>query len=113
MSASGYDSLGWRLLAASVTAGARCVVCGSADDLVAHHIVPRGFGGADVPSNLEPVCRACHPRREMIARAAVPRRIGPERNALLAAFIRAKARPRPAPQRSVSPLARMLTRPRP
>ena len=57
----------WSYLSAIVTAGACCAYCGSEDDLVAHHKVPRRYGGLDVPSNLEPVCRACHPRVEQEA----------------------------------------------
>jgi len=59
------DHLPWATLSAIVTAtGARCSSCGSRDDLVAHHKVPRRYGGLDVLSNLEPVCRSCHPRVE-------------------------------------------------
>jgi 5-methylcytosine-specific restriction endonuclease McrA len=54
-----------------VTFGASCVRCGSEEDLVAHHVMPRRLGGLDVLSNLEPVCRRCHPtvEREDAARA--------------------------------------------
>ena len=52
-----------------VTAGARCAYCGSRDDLVAHHKLPRKLGGPDSCENLEPVCRSCHPRIEQDARA--------------------------------------------
>ena len=45
----------------------RCVACGSRDDLVAHHKIPRRYGGLDVLENLEPVCRRCHPRLEQEA----------------------------------------------
>jgi HNH endonuclease len=72
---SDYRPPGWALLAASVTTGARCVRCGSPHDLVAHHKIPRRFGGQDVPSNLEPVCTRCHPRHEKAARF-VARRAG-------------------------------------
>jgi 5-methylcytosine-specific restriction endonuclease McrA len=57
----------WRLLSGMVTAGARCGYCGTRDDLVAHHRVPRRLGGPDLLSNLEPVCRRCHPRVEQAA----------------------------------------------
>jgi 5-methylcytosine-specific restriction endonuclease McrA len=50
-----------------VTVGAKCEYCGSRDDLVAHHKVPRRLGGLDLLSNLEPVCRRCHPRIEQAA----------------------------------------------
>jgi 5-methylcytosine-specific restriction endonuclease McrA len=54
----------WGTLSATVTAGAECACCGSRDDLVAHHKVPRRYGGLDQLSNLEAVCRSCHPRVE-------------------------------------------------
>jgi 5-methylcytosine-specific restriction endonuclease McrA len=59
--------LPWSALSALVTAGASCVACGSDEDLVAHHRIPRRFGGLDVLENLEPVCRSCHPRVEQDA----------------------------------------------
>jgi 5-methylcytosine-specific restriction endonuclease McrA len=63
--------LSWPVLSAMVTAGASCVACDSQEDLVAHHKVPRRYGGLDVLENLEPVCRRCHPsvEQEAIARA--------------------------------------------
>jgi hypothetical protein len=57
----------WPSLAAMVTAGASCVHCGAEEDLVAHHKLPRRYGGQDLPENLEPVCRGCHPRIEQEA----------------------------------------------
>ncbi len=59
--------LPWHVLSAMVTSGAACVACGSREDLVAHHKMPRRYGGLDVPENLEPVCRSCHPRVEQEA----------------------------------------------
>jgi 5-methylcytosine-specific restriction endonuclease McrA len=67
------DHLPWRTLSAMVTTGAACVRCGSRDDLVAHHKIPRRYGGLDVISNLEPVCRACHPGIEQGAVAHAER----------------------------------------
>jgi 5-methylcytosine-specific restriction endonuclease McrA len=63
--------LPWHVLSAAVTAGASCVACGSDEDLVAHHRIPRRYGGLDVLENLEPVCRRCHPsvEQEAIAQA--------------------------------------------
>ncbi len=63
--------LPWPLLSAMITTGASCVACGAREDLVAHHKMPRRYGGLDVLENLEPVCRSCHPRveREAIAEA--------------------------------------------
>jgi 5-methylcytosine-specific restriction endonuclease McrA len=52
-----------------VTTGASCVRCGSREDLVAHHKVPRRLGGLDLLENLEPVCRGCHPGVEQEAAA--------------------------------------------
>jgi 5-methylcytosine-specific restriction endonuclease McrA len=49
--------------------GAKCRYCGSRDDLVAHHKIPRRLGGLDVLENLEAVCRSCHPRVERKAAA--------------------------------------------
>ncbi len=62
--------LSWPVLSAMVTSGAKCVACGSREDLVAHHRMPRRYGGLDVLENLEPVCRSCHPRVEQEAVAA-------------------------------------------
>lgn len=64
-----YNSHGWRTLSAMVChPGARCVRCGSPDNLNTHHKIPRAFGGQDVLSNLEPVCDSCHPRAESVSR---------------------------------------------
>lgn len=69
-----------------VILGAECVRCGSREDLVAHHRIPRRMGGLDVLENLEPVCRSCHPsvEQEAIAEAELvwekpewPERQGP------------------------------------
>jgi 5-methylcytosine-specific restriction endonuclease McrA len=59
----------WATLSAMVTTGASCVRCGSHEDLVAHHKVPRRQGGLDLLENLEPVCRSCHPSVEREAAA--------------------------------------------
>jgi 5-methylcytosine-specific restriction endonuclease McrA len=63
--------LSWPALSALVTHGATCVYCGTDEDLVAHHKLPRRYGGLDVLENLEPVCRNCHPavEREAVERA--------------------------------------------
>jgi 5-methylcytosine-specific restriction endonuclease McrA len=63
--------LSWATLSAIVTRGAVCTYCGTSEDLVAHHKVPRRYGGLDVLENLEPVCRTCHPtvEREAVERA--------------------------------------------
>jgi 5-methylcytosine-specific restriction endonuclease McrA len=45
------------------------VRCGSREDLVAHHKIPRRLGGIDLLENLEPVCRSCHPAVEQEAAA--------------------------------------------
>jgi hypothetical protein len=46
--------LPWPVLSAMVTAGASCVACGSREDLVAHHKMPRRYGGAGVASSQAP-----------------------------------------------------------
>jgi 5-methylcytosine-specific restriction endonuclease McrA len=63
--------LSWAILSALVTRGAVCAYCGGREDLVAHHKVPRRYGGLDVLENLEPVCRSCHPsvERQAVERA--------------------------------------------
>ncbi len=88
--------LPWRVLSAMVTAGASCVACGSREDLVAHHRMPRRYGGLDVLENLEPVCRSCHPRVEQEAVAQA--RLAWERPDWPA-----PARPRRAPPRLIRP----------
>jgi 5-methylcytosine-specific restriction endonuclease McrA len=63
--------LSWATLSTLVTRGAECVYCGIREDLVAHHKIPRRYGGLDVLENLEPVCRSCHPavEQEAVAQA--------------------------------------------
>ena len=65
------DRLSWATLSALVTHGAVCVYCENREDLVAHHKIPRRYGGLNVIENLEPVCRSCHPavEQEAVARA--------------------------------------------
>ena len=65
------DHLSWTRLSALVTGGAVCAYCGSREDLVAHHKLPRRYGGLDMLENLESVCRSCHPavEREAVERA--------------------------------------------
>jgi 5-methylcytosine-specific restriction endonuclease McrA len=62
-------------MSAIVTWDASCVRCGSKTDLVAHHKLPRRFGGTNLISNLQPVCRSCHPsvEAEAVIRARVAR----------------------------------------
>ena len=40
--------LSWGILSALVIRGAACTYCGSRVDLVAHHKLPRRYGGLDV-----------------------------------------------------------------
>lgn len=40
--------------------GAKCVNCGSGDEVEFHHIVPIALGGRDIPSNVAPLCYTCH-----------------------------------------------------
>jgi HNH endonuclease len=65
--ANSRAQLSWPALSAIVTSGAKCAYCGSREDLVAHHKVPRRLGGQDLLENLEPVCRSCHPGIEQEA----------------------------------------------
>jgi 5-methylcytosine-specific restriction endonuclease McrA len=74
MQTDGYNSLAWALMAAAVTSGKRCVYCGSPHGLVAHHKLPRAYGGSDSLDNLEPVCRVCHPTVERAAKLAAVQR---------------------------------------
>lgn len=80
--------LSWARLSALVTDGTVCSYCGSRDDLVAHHKLPRRYGGPDLLENLEAVCRTCHPAVEQEAveqaklvweRPERPDRPGPQR----------------------------------
>jgi 5-methylcytosine-specific restriction endonuclease McrA len=43
--------------------GYRCQVCGSTEDLEAHHLIPVADGGAHEAGNLEVRCRAATPKR--------------------------------------------------
>jgi 5-methylcytosine-specific restriction endonuclease McrA len=105
-----YSSLAWRLLAAQVTYDASCVHCGSRHDLVAHHRIPRIYGGADVLSNLEPVCRSCHPKAEAAARA---RAVAEGRQLIGVAGRRTRIRKRRQPQPNLAALLKALTKTEP
>ena len=87
--------LSWPALSAIVTSGAACVACGCREDLVAHHKMPRRYGGLDVLENLEPVCRSCHPRVEQEAIAQA--KLVWERPEWPARPARGRARPRLIP----------------
>jgi len=50
------------LMIACVKDAGRCELCGSKQNLEAHHIIPIAFGGPDVKENLICVCRVCHAR---------------------------------------------------
>jgi 5-methylcytosine-specific restriction endonuclease McrA len=67
-----YDSE-WRRISEQVTQGAHCIVCGTVENLHAHHVLPRAFGGTDDLSNLVPVCREHHPTVERHTRTALGR----------------------------------------
>jgi len=59
-----YGSAAWRQQSAAVTAGGQCARCGRRTHLIAHHLIPRTYGGADTRENLSPLCRWCHPTVE-------------------------------------------------
>lgn len=44
-------------------AGGKCVRCGSADALLADHIVSRRNGGTHHPDNLQCLCKPCNDRK--------------------------------------------------
>lgn len=52
----------WRELKEEIKAehGAKCLLCGSQDQLDLHHIKARRCGGLDVKENLQLLCRRCH-----------------------------------------------------
>jgi hypothetical protein len=41
----------------------RCLACGSDYDLTIDHIVPISWGGQDVVSNMQTLCRGCNSRK--------------------------------------------------
>ncbi len=60
-----YDDPLHRAMGAMFRAtGRRCADCGTrhtrANPIEAHHIVPVEAGGANVPSNYQPLCRRCN-----------------------------------------------------
>ena len=91
-----YDTPLWRALSTSVRATASCRYCGSTRDLVAHHKIPRRDGGPDSLDNLEPGCRGCHPKAELVAqltrRQSAPlfRVLRPRRPTGLAALLQSR-----------------------
>ncbi|MFL5885413.1 MAG: HNH endonuclease [Thermoleophilaceae bacterium] len=87
------------MVSAAVCQGASCVRCGAARDLVAHHKLPHEYGGSDRLTNLEPVCRRCHPRAEADAKAS----------AELMARIAQRRRRRRSPSSGGGSLAAVLT----
>jgi len=38
----------------------QCAACGAAENLQAHHLIPRSLGGSDEETNLITLCAACH-----------------------------------------------------
>lgn len=58
----GYASAEWRALRRKVLErdGYECQRCRTPFSLVAHHLIPRAFGGRDIVDNLVTVCRSCH-----------------------------------------------------
>lgn len=49
--------------------GAKCVRCGSEDDLTVDHIFPRSSGGTHSLSNLRTLCRSCNSARPVSGQA--------------------------------------------
>jgi 5-methylcytosine-specific restriction endonuclease McrA len=43
--------------------GTKCAACGTDDNLVWDHIIPRLQGGWDTKANLQPLCCACNTRK--------------------------------------------------
>ena len=105
MSRSIYGSPEWLARSAQVTRGARCVNCRTARDLVAHHKIPRSYGGSDDLSNLEAVCRECHPeleRRAVLAAMRAGRRmIAPAARPAVKASLKPVVRRQPVGRRAV------------
>ena len=59
--ASPYQRPEWRQLSLSSSNATDCAdECGSTHFLAAHHVIPRGEGGADHPANLVTLCAGCH-----------------------------------------------------
>jgi hypothetical protein len=44
-----------------------CVVCGTADNLNQHHLIPRSLGGSDEESNLLTLCGPCHAKVHQVS----------------------------------------------
>ena len=40
--------------------GDACISCGSKENIEFHHVLPLILGGGNVPSNVVPLCHACH-----------------------------------------------------
>jgi hypothetical protein len=38
----------------------KCLKCGTSENLIAHHIIPRHVNGKDELNNLATLCRSCH-----------------------------------------------------
>lgn len=68
----------WRKLREEVLArdGYACTSCGTAEDLEAHHIVPRSEGGPDVIENLTTLCGDCHRGLHRTEKPRVRKRTG-------------------------------------
>jgi 5-methylcytosine-specific restriction endonuclease McrA len=63
-----YRSPEWRRLR-SVVIRTGCLVCGTHDHVIAHHVVPRAEGGTDTIDNLRPLCVRHHNQIEADLRA--------------------------------------------
>jgi 5-methylcytosine-specific restriction endonuclease McrA len=59
----GYDAEHKRLSKLAIAAHPFCVDCGTTEDLVGDHIVPRSQGGQNILSNYAVRCRSCNTAR--------------------------------------------------
>jgi HNH endonuclease len=64
----------WRELRESVVRrdGHKCGMCGTAEDLAVHHIIPHRISGQDNEEDLITLCRRCHPFAEKQVHSLVP-----------------------------------------
>ena len=44
----------------AISRDGKCLKCGTSENLIAHHIIPRHVNGKDELNNLATLCRSCH-----------------------------------------------------